>query len=77
MTGILDSDAQKLPERVLKKLGLEQSKSRHLPLHLFARRLTLPGVNQANVSVSCPAPKYFTQTSNLLQLMLPFKEERH
>ncbi|TWW62080.1 pseudouridylate synthase RPUSD4, mitochondrial-like [Takifugu flavidus] len=68
---------QKLPERVLKKLGLEQSKSRHLPLHLFARRLMLPGVNQANVSVSCPAPKYFTQTSNLLQLMLPFKEERH
>lgn len=70
------SDAQKLPERVLKKLGLEQSKSRHLPLHLLARQLTLPGVNPTGVNVRCPAPKYFTQASNLLQLELPFKDQQ-
>ncbi|CAG06869.1 unnamed protein product [Tetraodon nigroviridis] len=67
---------QKLPERVLKKLGLEQSKSRHLPLHLHARRLTLPGAQRAGVSVRCPAPKYFTQTSTLLQLTLPLEEQQ-
>lgn len=63
--------AQKLPERVLGKLGLEQSKIRYLPLHLHARQLTLPGTGEADISVSCPLPKYFTQTLNRLQLSLP------
>ncbi|XP_034542177.1 mitochondrial RNA pseudouridine synthase rpusd4 [Notolabrus celidotus] len=62
---------QKLPERVLRKLGLEQSKIRHLPLHGLARQLTLPGTSQAEISVSSPLPKYFTQTLNRLQLTLP------
>ncbi|XP_054881896.1 pseudouridylate synthase RPUSD4, mitochondrial-like isoform X2 [Poeciliopsis prolifica] len=62
---------QKLPERVLKKLGMEQSKSRYLPLHLHARRLELPGRSQSDVAVSCPMPKYFIKTLNRLQLMFP------
>ena len=65
---------QKLPERVLKNLGLEQSKSRHLPLHLLARQLTLPGLRQTEISVSCPLPKYFKQTLNQLQLTIPEKK---
>lgn len=67
---------QKLPERVLGKLGLEQSKIRYLPLHILARELTLPGTSQDEISVSCPPPKYFTQTLNRLQLMLPQEETK-
>uniref|UniRef100_UPI0037E8C7FF pseudouridylate synthase RPUSD4, mitochondrial-like n=1 Tax=Semicossyphus pulcher TaxID=241346 RepID=UPI0037E8C7FF len=66
---------QKLPERVLEKLGLEQSKIRYLPLHLLARQLTLPRTSQADISVSCPLPKYFTQTLKKLQLFLPDKKD--
>ncbi|XP_038552725.1 mitochondrial RNA pseudouridine synthase rpusd4-like [Micropterus salmoides] len=66
---------QRLPERVLGKLGLEQSKIRYLPLHLLARQLTLPGTCQTGISVSCPLPKYFTQTLNRLQLTLPDKKD--
>ncbi|KAM6947136.1 pseudouridylate synthase RPUSD4, mitochondrial [Lycodopsis pacificus] len=66
---------QKLPERVLGKLGLEQSKIRNLPLHVHARQLTLPGTNRADISVSCPLPKYFTQTLSRLHLSLPDKKD--
>lgn len=66
---------QKLPERVLGKLGLEQSKIRYLPLHVLARQLTLPGTNGADISVSCPLPKYFTQTLNRLHLTLPDEKD--
>ncbi|CAG5980929.1 unnamed protein product [Menidia menidia] len=62
---------QKLPERVLKKLGLEQSKTRHLPLHLHARQLVLPGRSRPDISVSCPLPKYFIQSLNRLNLTFP------
>ncbi|XP_074527583.1 pseudouridylate synthase RPUSD4, mitochondrial [Halichoeres trimaculatus] len=66
---------QKLPERVLGKLGLEQSKIRYLPLHVLAREVRLPGTSQDEISVSCPLPKYFTQTLNRLQLTLPDKTD--
>ncbi|XP_059184352.1 pseudouridylate synthase RPUSD4, mitochondrial [Centropristis striata] len=59
---------QILPERVLGKLGLEQSKVRHLPLHVLARKLTLPGRDQVDISASSPVPKYFMQTINRLKL---------
>ncbi|KAM3877791.1 pseudouridylate synthase RPUSD4, mitochondrial [Diretmus argenteus] len=62
---------QKLPERVLGKLGLEQSKTRYLPLHVHARQLTFPGNRQADISVSCPLPKFFTKTLRRLQLTPP------
>ncbi|XP_035517316.1 mitochondrial RNA pseudouridine synthase rpusd4-like [Morone saxatilis] len=66
---------QKLPERMLGKLGLEQSKVRHLPLHLFARELTLLGTSEVDLRVSSPLPKYFVQTLNRLQLTLPDKKD--
>ncbi|CAN9511759.1 unnamed protein product [Ophioblennius macclurei] len=65
---------QKLPERVLGKLGLEQAKIRHVPLHLHARQLSLPGGSQAHIDVSCPLPKYFTQTLSRLYLTPPEKK---
>ncbi|KAI9515186.1 hypothetical protein NQZ68_028052 [Dissostichus eleginoides] len=65
---------QKLPERVLGKLGLEQSKIRHLPLHVLARQLTLAGNTQEDINVTCPLPKYFKQTLN--QLRLTFSDEK-
>ncbi|KAM4613386.1 pseudouridylate synthase RPUSD4, mitochondrial [Polymixia lowei] len=68
---------QKLSERVLGRLGLEQSKTRYLPLHLHARQLTLPGNNsQPDISVSCLLPKYFINSLHRLQLMLPTEEKK-
>ncbi|XP_077429520.1 pseudouridylate synthase RPUSD4, mitochondrial isoform X2 [Vanacampus margaritifer] len=66
---------QKLPEHVLGKLGLEQSKIRHLPLHLHARQLTLPNVGHGTISVMCPLPKFFTQTLSRLNLTFPKEKD--
>ncbi|XP_029989227.1 pseudouridylate synthase RPUSD4, mitochondrial [Sphaeramia orbicularis] len=66
---------QKLPERVLGRLGLEQSKIRYLPLHLHARQLTLPGTSQNDINVSSPLPKYFSQTLSQLHLKFPDEKE--
>ncbi|XP_066527111.1 pseudouridylate synthase RPUSD4, mitochondrial [Hoplias malabaricus] len=65
---------QKLPEGVLRKLGLEQSKTRHLPLHLHVRQTILPGVRgHSDITVSCPLPKYFIATLKRLRISLPEK----
>ncbi|XP_060766465.1 pseudouridylate synthase RPUSD4, mitochondrial [Neoarius graeffei] len=65
---------QKLPEGVLRQLGLEQSKTRHLPLHLHVRQITLPGVKgHCDLTVSCPLPKFFTAALKKLQIQLPEK----
>ncbi|KAI5614455.1 mitochondrial RNA pseudouridine synthase rpusd4 [Silurus asotus] len=65
---------QKLPEGVLRRLGLEQSKTRHLPLHLHVRQITLPGVRgHTDLTVSCPLPKFFTAALKKLQIELPEK----
>ncbi|XP_028301623.1 pseudouridylate synthase RPUSD4, mitochondrial [Gouania willdenowi] len=64
---------QRLPERVLRKLGLEQSKIRHLPLHVHARQLTLQEGSQSDINVSSHLPKYFTQNLNRLQMTRPDK----
>lgn len=65
---------QKLPEGVLRRLGLEQSKTRHLPLHLHVRQITLPGVRgHSDLTVSCPLPKFFTAALKKLQIELPEK----
>ncbi|XP_061687704.1 pseudouridylate synthase RPUSD4, mitochondrial isoform X2 [Syngnathoides biaculeatus] len=66
---------QKLPERLLGKLGLEQSKIRHLPLHLHARQLTIPNIALGNVNVRCPMPKFFTQTLSRLNLTFPKEKD--
>lgn len=59
---------QTLPERVLKKLKLEQSKIRNLPLHLHARQLTVQHTSEAEINLTCSLPKYFFQTLGLLRL---------
>uniref|UniRef100_A0A673NAE9 Pseudouridylate synthase RPUSD4, mitochondrial n=1 Tax=Sinocyclocheilus rhinocerous TaxID=307959 RepID=A0A673NAE9_9TELE len=65
---------QKLPEGILRRLGLVQSKTRYLPLHLHSRRIILPGVKgHSDITVSCPLPKYFN-TLKRLQIPLPGKE---
>ncbi|XP_042360921.1 mitochondrial RNA pseudouridine synthase rpusd4 [Plectropomus leopardus] len=66
---------QKLPERVLGKLGLEQSKIRHLPLHVHARQLTLQDTKRGDISVTCPLPKYFSQTLHRLNLIPPDEKD--
>ncbi|XP_054641477.1 pseudouridylate synthase RPUSD4, mitochondrial-like [Dunckerocampus dactyliophorus] len=66
---------QKLPERVLGKLRLEQSKVRHVPLHLHARQLTLPGPDNTTIRVSCPLPKFFKQTLSQLNLTFPNEKD--
>lgn len=67
---------QKLPERVLKKLRLEQSKSRYLPLHLHARQLTVQQTKGADIDLSCSLPKYFFQTLGLLHLTLTDEKDK-
>ncbi|KAG7477828.1 hypothetical protein MATL_G00073810 [Megalops atlanticus] len=65
---------QKLPEGVLRRLDLEQSKTRYLPLHLHSRQLTLPGVKEhTDIILHCPLPKFFTKTLRRLQIPLPEK----
>ncbi|XP_062842425.1 pseudouridylate synthase RPUSD4, mitochondrial [Trichomycterus rosablanca] len=65
---------QKLPDRVLRRLELEQNKTRHLPLHLHVRQITLPGLrDHADLTVSCPLPKYFIAALKKLLIELPEK----
>ncbi|OXB81230.1 UNVERIFIED_CONTAM: hypothetical protein H355_014274 [Colinus virginianus] len=61
---------QKLPEITLKRLKLQQSKARHLPLHLHAYRLSLPlGTNGSKqVDLVCKPPSFFHRTLRRLEL---------
>lgn len=66
---------QKLPEGVLRKMGLEQSKARYLPLHLHASQLSLPGIRgDVDITVQCPLPKFFTSSLRKLRIPLLDKE---
>ncbi|KAM9369933.1 pseudouridylate synthase RPUSD4, mitochondrial [Phaethornis superciliosus] len=60
---------QKLPEITLKRLKLEQSKARHLPLHLHAHRLSLP-LGQG-IDLVCKPPLFFQKTLKKLELEVP------
>ncbi|NXS54737.1 RUSD4 synthase, partial [Brachypteracias leptosomus] len=57
---------QKLPEITLRRLKLEQSKARHLPLHLHAHRLSLPLGQQ--IDLVCKPPLFFQKTLRKLEL---------
>ncbi|KFQ90148.1 RNA pseudouridylate synthase domain-containing protein 4, partial [Phoenicopterus ruber ruber] len=59
---------QKLPEITLKRLKLEQSKARHLPLHLHAHRLSLPLGER--IDLVCKPPLFFQKTLKKLGLDL-------
>ncbi|KAM5246032.1 pseudouridylate synthase RPUSD4, mitochondrial [Ctenodactylus gundi] len=64
---------QKLPVGTLKKLGLEQSKSRYIPLHLHAQQLTLPalGSRKEELQLACRLPQFFVRSLRRLGLELP------
>ncbi|XP_014444298.1 mitochondrial RNA pseudouridine synthase RPUSD4 [Tupaia chinensis] len=67
---------QKLPSGTLKKLGLEQSKARHLPLHLHARQLVLPalGPRKEELHLVCPLPRFFVHSLRRLGLEFPSQD---
>lgn len=60
------SSLQKLPEITLKRLKLQQSKARHLPLHLHAHRLSLPLGER--IDLVCKPPLFFQKTLKRLEL---------
>ncbi|XP_005330819.3 pseudouridylate synthase RPUSD4, mitochondrial [Ictidomys tridecemlineatus] len=64
---------QKLPVGILKKLGLEQSKARHIPLHLHARQLMLPalGSRKEELHLVCRLPHFFARSLRRLGLEIP------
>ncbi|XP_029462697.1 mitochondrial RNA pseudouridine synthase RPUSD4 [Rhinatrema bivittatum] len=63
---------QKLPIGTLKKLGLEQAKARHLPVHLHACHLSLPILEgQKDVSLVCKPPRFFLNSLKQLNLEIP------
>ncbi|NXM01780.1 RUSD4 synthase, partial [Tyrannus savana] len=57
---------QKLPELTLRRLKLQQSKARHLPLYLHAHRLCLP-LGQP-IDLVCKPPPFFQKTLRKLEL---------
>ncbi|XP_036132772.1 mitochondrial RNA pseudouridine synthase RPUSD4 isoform X2 [Molossus molossus] len=67
---------QKLSVGTLRKLGLPQSKARHIPLHLHARQLILPalGSRKEELSLVCRLPRYFAHSLSRLGLKLPSQE---
>uniref|UniRef100_A0A8D0BYX1 Pseudouridylate synthase RPUSD4, mitochondrial n=1 Tax=Salvator merianae TaxID=96440 RepID=A0A8D0BYX1_SALMN len=65
---------QKLPEGTLKRLGLKQTKARHLPLCLHACQLIIPksdGSEENKIHVVCKPPAFFTRTLKRLKLERP------
>ncbi|XP_067883333.1 pseudouridylate synthase RPUSD4, mitochondrial-like [Heterodontus francisci] len=66
---------QKLPEGVLRRLGLTQPKCRHLPLHLHGRELTVPGPGGGSgeplLHVVCRPPRFFLCSLKRLRMKLP------
>ncbi|XP_007945429.1 mitochondrial RNA pseudouridine synthase RPUSD4 [Orycteropus afer afer] len=68
---------QKLSVGTLKKLGLEQSKARHIPLHLHARQLILPalGSRKEDLNLVCKVPHFFVCSLRRLGLKMPSKDQ--
>ncbi|KAI6052964.1 pseudouridylate synthase RPUSD4, mitochondrial [Marmota monax] len=68
---------QKLPVGILKKLGLEQSKARHIPLHLHARQLMLPalGSRKEELHLVCRLPHFFARSLRRLGLEIPNQDQ--
>ncbi|KAM4850835.1 pseudouridylate synthase RPUSD4, mitochondrial [Urocitellus parryii] len=68
---------QKLPVGILKKLGLEQSKARHIPLHLHARQLVLPalGSRKEELHLVCRLPHFFARSLRRLGLEIPNQDQ--
>ncbi|KAF4009726.1 hypothetical protein G4228_000835 [Cervus hanglu yarkandensis] len=67
---------KKLSAGILKKLGLQQSKARHLPLHLHACQLTLPALQPRTeeLTLLCKPPRYFVNSLRRLGLKMPSRD---
>lgn len=60
---------QKLYPEILQRLGIRQSKARHLPMHLHAKTLILPEFRDGrNLFLSANLPKHFVQSMKWLKL---------
>ncbi|XP_020038293.1 pseudouridylate synthase RPUSD4, mitochondrial [Castor canadensis] len=68
---------QTLPLGMLKKLGLQQSKARHIPLHLHARQLILPalGSGKEELHLVCKLPRFFVHSLHRLGLEMPNQDQ--
>ncbi|XP_004714246.3 mitochondrial RNA pseudouridine synthase RPUSD4 [Echinops telfairi] len=68
---------QKLCVGTLKKLGLKQSKARHIPLHLHARQLIIPALGSRNedLTLVCKLPRFFVRSLSRLGLVVPSKDQ--
>ncbi|MBV96951.1 RNA pseudouridylate synthase domain-containing protein 4, partial [Eschrichtius robustus] len=68
---------QKLSACILKKMGLPQSKARHIPLHLHACQLTLPALQpgKEELNLVCKPPRYFVHSLHRLGLRMPSRDQ--
>ncbi|XP_062951587.1 pseudouridylate synthase RPUSD4, mitochondrial [Cynocephalus volans] len=68
---------QKLSVGILKRLGLQQSKARHVPLHLHARQLVLPamGSRKEELNLVCKLPRFFVHSLRRLGLEMPDQDQ--
>lgn len=68
---------QKLSAGTLKKLGLQQSKARYIPLHLHARQLILPalGSRTEELLLACKLPHFFARSLRRLGLDMPNEDQ--
>ncbi|XP_008832945.1 mitochondrial RNA pseudouridine synthase RPUSD4 isoform X1 [Nannospalax galili] len=68
---------QKLSAGTLKKLGLQQSKARYIPLHLHAQQLTLPalGSRKEELLLVCKLPQFFVHSLRRLGLEIPNQDQ--
>ncbi|XP_051012112.1 pseudouridylate synthase RPUSD4, mitochondrial [Acomys russatus] len=68
---------QKLSAGTLKRLGLQQSKARYIPLHLHAKQLVLPalGSRTEELLLSCKLPHFFARSLRRLGLEIPNQDQ--
>ncbi|XP_025212464.1 mitochondrial RNA pseudouridine synthase RPUSD4 isoform X2 [Theropithecus gelada] len=69
--------APQLSVGTLKKLGLEQSKARYIPLHLHAQQLILPalGSRKEDLNLVCKLPRFFVCSLRRLGLEMPNQDQ--
>lgn len=60
---------QRLPDDMLKGLGVRQSKVRYLPMHLHLKNLVIPEIlDGKNLFFKAPLPKYFVKNLQRLKI---------
>ncbi|XP_060085998.1 uncharacterized protein LOC132565379 [Ylistrum balloti] len=70
-SNLLKFAPQKLDNRTLKRLGVQQSKVRYIPLHLHAMSILIPEfLNGRNLFVTSNLPKHFCKSMRYLKLSM-------